>query len=126
MKSKLLFLTFLVFATLGFSSMTVAKGCQGCHVVQASFEERSVEFVQEVMPVEEEKPGWMNWMLIAFSFIVAGANAITASLPSTMQGSAWYNMLMKLLNFLSMNFGNNKNSDDKPIEEANRPPASLK
>lgn len=116
----------LIFGMMAFSSMTVAQECQGCHVVESSIEQpASAIFIQDAMPMEESQPGWLNWMMIVMAFFVAGANAITASLPSTVQGSAWYNMGMKLLNFLAMNFGKNKNSDDKPIDEANRPPKPL-
>ena len=44
--------------------------------------------------------------------VMGVANAITASFPSVKENS-FYNLVMKVLNFLAGNFGKNKNADDK-------------
>ena len=44
--------------------------------------------------------------------IVGLANAITAALPSVKDNKI-YNFVMKILNYLAVNIGKNKNADDK-------------
>ncbi len=79
-----------------------------------------------VPTIPMEKPdSLMGWIAFGAGFIVLMANMFTAWLPSTIQGSPVYNMLMKALNFLAMNFGKNKNRDDLPLAIANKPPLPL-
>ena len=55
-------------------------------------------------------------------YVVAGAGAakaVSIIFPSTWQGQAWYNYLMKVINVFAGEVGNAKNADDKPLSVAN-------
>ncbi len=49
----------------------------------------------------------------AITALVVGANAITAITPTTVDDK-FVNIVLKILNFLSGNFGANRNADDPP------------
>ena len=49
---------------------------------------------------------------------IAIANAITAVLPSSIKGNAAYNVVMKMMNFVSMNIGANANKDDQTLAQS--------
>ncbi len=49
----------------------------------------------------------------ALTALVVGANAITVLTPTTVDDKA-VNVILKVLNFLSGNFGSNRNADDPP------------
>ena len=56
-----------------------------------------------------------TWAIIIPS-IVTIANVITAATPTKIDDEIWgkiYNPLSKVFNVLSINFGHNKNADDK-------------
>jgi hypothetical protein len=51
-------------------------------------------------------------LINAITGIVVAANAVTSCTKTNVDNKA-INILLKILNFLSMNFGKNKNADDK-------------
>ena len=51
-------------------------------------------------------------LINAITGIVVAANAVTACTKTTVDNKA-INILLKILNFLSMNFGKNKNADSE-------------
>lgn len=56
---------------------------------------------------------WDTYGALALSilaYVVLIANAITAATPTTVDNKYW-NYALKALNFLSVNFGKNKNAD---------------
>ncbi len=69
-----------------------------------------------------DKQPWWGVVYLGITTVLLIANNITSSLPSSIQGSSKYNMFMKVLNFMSYNFGHNKNADDKPLNVSNKPP----
>jgi len=44
--------------------------------------------------------------------VITIASALMAVLPSTLKGEKWWNVGMKVLNFLAVNIGKNKSKDD--------------
>ena len=51
-------------------------------------------------------------LIAAITGVIAASNAVTACTKSTVDNKI-INIILKLLNFMSMNFGHNKNADDK-------------
>jgi hypothetical protein len=49
--------------------------------------------------------------LVAITALVTGANAVTAITPTKADDKV-VSVILNILNFLSMNFGKNKNADD--------------
>jgi len=53
---------------------------------------------------------FIQQLVLWVSVAVVAANAITATFPSVKENKV-YNFIMSILNFVSMNFGKNKNAD---------------
>ena len=51
-------------------------------------------------------------LIAAITGVITASNAITACTKSTVDNKI-LNIILKILNFMSMNFGHNKNADDK-------------
>jgi hypothetical protein len=54
--------------------------------------------------------GLVAQVILWVSVIIGVANAITASFPSVKE-NVYYNFVMKILNFISLNVKHNKNAD---------------
>ncbi|MAI17141.1 MAG: hypothetical protein CBC71_06275 [Rhodobacteraceae bacterium TMED111] len=64
--------------------------------------------IDTVLEFFNELPSW----IVAVTTVVASASAITALTP-TKKDDVILGSVLKVLNFLALNFGKNKNADDK-------------
>jgi|TARA_Y100000310_G_C20520340_1_gene733340 hypothetical protein len=67
-----------------------------------------MDFLSTVMGYAEALPAW----LVAITALVTAANAVTILTP-TRHDDAILGKILGVLNFLSMNFGKNRNADDE-------------
>lgn len=59
---------------------------------------------------------WFAYVMM----IVVAVKSITPWVPTNIQGKPWYNVFMRVVNYVALNFGKDKNADMKPLSEVNR------